>query len=395
MRIALVNNQNNLLFSATRYLRDAGYDATLLLMDNEAVEAPHFHPSCDTFDLDYQGYTRELAWGTSKSFETHDFAQVARDLAPYDFVIGCGSMPAYMNRIGRTLDIFVPFGGDIFEAPFYPPSFNRRSLRSLVTFPFFQRRGIRAARALFADHSPIGMEPSIARLGYTGKRIAMPPPLLYGPTYAEDALRQHLARTHWFPLVRELRDRTDVLMTQHARHMWAKPSFGNWSKGNDKLFRAVAAAKRARPSARFGIVTYEYGPDVPESRALIQELGLERDVLWLPKSTRKDVMANLLLSDFGCGEMADHSWYTCGTIVEVLCMGKVLFHRREDADFAAHHADMYPMIDVKSPADIQQALEGFLDQPERYREMGRRSRAWFDKHMALGMAAIIDRIEGR
>ncbi len=396
MRIALINNNNNIMFSVARHLRDSGHDATLLLMDNEFLEWPHFHPSCDTFDLDYQRFTKELSWGTASRFSLDDIATVKRDLAPYDFVIGCGTAPAYMARIGRSLDVFIPFGNDLCEGPFRPPNFNRRSLRSLVAYPFWQRRGILGTRYVFADISPTYMEPHLARLGYKGKRVFASPPLPYASLYKPEVLEGYVDRTYWYPLVKEFRGRLDVMVTSHSRHIWKGATIHNWSKGTDKLIRALATVKQRKPGARVGIVFYEYGPDVAASRALVDELGLSDDVLWLPRSTRKDIMVNLMLSDFGCGEFGPDSWYMGGAVAEVLCMGKPLFHRRDDSMFASLYPDMYPMIDVQSPDDIVRAICGFLESPGKYREMGQAARLWFEEHISRrSLAALENLIEGR
>ncbi|MBL0196048.1 MAG: hypothetical protein IPQ09_17855 [Myxococcales bacterium] len=378
MRIVLLNNTNNILFSTARHLRDQGHDVTLFLMDNEMADGPHFHPSCDTFDLDYQNYTREVPWGTASRFSSYDMDTVARDLEPFDFFVGSGSAPAFVARAGRVLDVFIPFGGDLCEDAFRPPKFDRRSLRSLVAYPYWQRRGIVESRAVFADISPSYVEPALAKLGYKGKRVFASPPLPYAPLYTPEVLKARTA--YWHPPGR-LRERTDVLVTSPSRHIWKGASSTNWSKGTDKLIHAVAAVKKRRPSARVGIVFYEYGPDVAASRALVNELGLKDDVLWLPRSSRKDVMVNLTLTDFACGEYGPDSWYMGGVVAEVLCMGKPLFHRRDDALFSHLYPEMYPMIDVQRPDDIARALEGFLDSPEEYRDMGRRARLWFEKHI--------------
>lgn len=396
MRIALLNNNNNILFSTARYLRDRGHDVTLMVMDNEMLEWPHFHPSCDAFDLDYQTYTREVAWGTGNRFSTYDWDTVARDLAPFDFFVGSGTAPAFVARAGRVLDVFIPFGSDLCEDAFRPPKFNRRSLRSLVAYPYWQRKGIVESRAVFADIAPTYVEPALAKLGFKGKRVFASLLVPYAPLYTPEVLEGYTDRTYWYPLVKALRERTDVLVTSHSRHLWKNATSANWSKGTDKLIRAVASVKKRRPSARLGIVFYEYGPDVAASRALVEELGLRDDVLWLPRSSRKDIMANLTLTDFACGELGPDSWYMGGAVAEVLCMGKPLFHRRDDALFAHLYPEMYPMIDVQRPDDIAGALEGFLDSPEKYRDIGRRGRRWFEEHIwGHSLDAFERLIEGR
>ncbi len=402
MRVALLNNMNNMAFSVARYLRDRGHDVTLLVMNQELVEAAHFDPSCDTFDLAYQAYMRRLEWGDGKAFATHDMKRVERDLAPYDFVIGSGSAPAYMARIGRRLDVFMPFGYDLAWDPFRPPAFNRRSLRSLLSYPMWQRRGIRASRHVLGDWAPSMIEEPLARLGYEGHRVYASPAQPYGPIYAPEVVERYKGRTYWYPLIQAFRDRMDVVITCQSCHVWKNPNAVRFSKGNDKIIRAVASLKERRPGARVGIVFYEYGFDVEASRDLIAELGVEDAVLWLPRSNRKDIMVNLSLTDFAVGELGSTSWFSGGAIFEGLCAGKPLLHRRDDAEFVERHPDMYPRVNVHAAEDIVTAVLGYLDASEPYREMGRRGRAWFEEHVAGRSISAVEalftdlpRVDGR
>jgi glycosyltransferase involved in cell wall biosynthesis len=389
MRIAFINNNNNFLFSAARYLRDRGHDVTLCVMEHEYAEAPHFHPSADTFDLNYQQSTVQLTWGDPKSFAACDFGRVTRDLALYDVLVGAGPTPAFVARAGRKLDVFVPYGSDLYESPFRPPGLNRRSLRSLVEFPYWVRRGIRECGAVYGDLSPV-IEPPLKRLGYRGKRVVAAVPTPYWGVYNPASLAAYFPRSAWAPQVLALRERMDVLLHAPSRHLWAKTAKYAFSKGNDKLIRAIAAARDAMPDKRFGVIFYEYGPDVEASRALIAECGLNDNVMWLPCCARRDVMANLSISDLACGELGETSWYTAGTVVEPLCVGIPLLHRRDDAMFEDEYDELYPLISIRTQQDITAALCEYARNPDGGRDIGSRGRAWFERHIAT---AAVDSFE--
>lgn len=380
MRIALVNNNNNILFSIARHLRDRGHDVTLCLMDYEYYEAPHFHPSCDTFDLDYQSYTRVLEWGLGKAFSTYDFKKVRADLDRYDYVIGTGSTPAFLAKIGRPLDMFIPWGADLWESPFNFPPFNRRSVRSLFEFPYWQRQGVKDCKVVLSDVSPI-VEPALDRLKWKGHRIVGQAPMPYGPLYKPGNLARFEDRCAWFHVVRELRARTDVLVHAPARHVWKSTLNYNWTKGTDKIIRGVAEAKKRAKGKRFGLVFYEYGPDVNASRELCAELGLTDDVLWLPLSTRKEVMVNLSVCDFSIGEVGETSWITGGTILEALAMAKPLLTRRDDELYVDSYDSLYPRVQVRVAEDITKALVAFSEDPAPFKAMGEGGRAWFDQQV--------------
>ncbi len=97
-KVALIGNMNNGNFALTRYLRDVGVDAHLLLFDNELK---HFHPSHDTYDKAYQSYVHQLSWGSPWRFHLTGPPSIRNDLAAYEFLIGCGDC-AGLRRTGRA-----------------------------------------------------------------------------------------------------------------------------------------------------------------------------------------------------------------------------------------------------------------------------------------------------
>ena len=109
LKIAAIGNQNNNHFSLIRYLLGAGYDADLLLTN---AEQDHFHPSCDSYDLSYYSFTKQLCWGSVRSFLNTPKNQIVDDLGTYDILIGTGLAPAYVSRAGMRLDVFDEAGVD-------------------------------------------------------------------------------------------------------------------------------------------------------------------------------------------------------------------------------------------------------------------------------------------
>lgn len=375
MRVGLICNMNNILFSVTRFLRDRGVDATLLLLDDEE---PHFHPSADTFDLSYQAYVRRVPWGDPLQIARVSRESIAASVRDFDVLVGCGSAPAFLDKIDRTLDIFIPYGSDLFELPFHIQGFRRRAPMSTLELPIRQRRGIRRAKVLLGDRS-IAYDEATARLGYAGERAFQSIPMIYTPLYSPATLPQYYGRSHWFADVKRLRDRVDVLVVHHARHIWGA-DFGVWqAKGNDKLVRGFAEAVARRRDVRFGLVMLEYGPEVERTRALVAELGLADRVLWLPQTVRKEVMVAMSLADIGCGEFAN-SWLSCGTIYETLAMGKPLLHRRDDELYTQFFPELYPLMNVQTAADISRHLLDFVDRPGHWRAVGERGRAWHQRY---------------
>lgn len=384
MKVALLGNMNNLMFSVTRHLRDRGVDADLLAFDDDPK---HFHPSLDTFSLDYQRYFRSLPWGTPERCLTVSKEAVARTLAPYDVLVGCGAAPAFAFRGGRTLDLFIPYGSDLTDHPFRLPRLNRRSLRSVAAFPILQRQGLRRTRAVLGDPS-VAIEPMLERLDYPGQRIVSSPPLVHPPTYTPELLLEYQTRCHWFQEVRALREEADVLVFTHGRHLWKSLESRNSTKGTDIALQALAQAARAIAPKKLRCVTFEYGPDVDASRALAKELGLEDHILWLPFCGRKEIMTLMSVGDFCLGEFGP-SYLSCGTIYEALTLGKPLIHNREDSLYAAHYPELYPMCQASTASEIASHIVDFASDPAPFRVKGEQGRQW---HEEYGVRRPVDAI---
>ena len=375
MRVACIGNMNNNYFSVTRFLRDRGIDADLLLLKNELA---HFHPSTDTFDLDYQRYTKNLRWGDPFRFTKTDAAEVASDLRDYDFIVGCDTSPAFANKVNRRLDMFIPYGTDLFFHPFFR-LVNPRHQYDNYMFGKSQRAAIENARFIVMDLTNDEAEETLKRLNVHGQRLVLGFPMVYTPIYNPQSISQFYDRSHWYHEFKRIRDAHDLVIFHHSRHSW-KNSEDRFSwKGNDKLWRGFAQFVAAHPDVKAAIVTCERGVDVNETKRLTRELGLEDRVFWFPQMARKDVMVGLSLADVGSGEF-NWSWLSCGTVYETLAMAKPLMHYRDDSLYRHHYQELYPLMNVHTEEEIAEALADYLRRPDYYRSMGEQGRAWFQRY---------------
>jgi glycosyltransferase involved in cell wall biosynthesis len=373
--VGLLGNENNMLFATARHLRDRGIDARLFLYN---TDAGHFHPSCDTFELDYRDWTTQLAWGRASEFSNVSAATIERDTRHLDRIIASGAGPGYLSKIGRPVDVFIPYGSDIDEMPFRPPEFNRRSLRSLYEFPKAQRRGIEMSKHLVGPKTEMLIERNLRKLDFRGKRHMVAPPMVYTPLYNPESIAKYTGECHWLRFVQELRARVDVLVFHHARHLWVSPARSYWSKGNDILVRGFAEACKQRPSTRFGLVLVEYGGDVEATKELIRDLGVEKQVLWLPSCLRKDLMVGMSLADIGSGQFGE-SYLTSGVVNETLAMAKPLLSHRIDRDYLSEYGDLYPMLHSPNPQAVTAHLTAYSDRSEEISRMGQQGMEWHQK----------------
>jgi glycosyltransferase involved in cell wall biosynthesis len=380
MRVACIGNMNHIFFSLVRFLRDRGVRADLLLSDDEHA---HFHPSCDTFDEDYKSYTRRLSWGSATSYFSVSRRTVARDLVPYDIVVGCGFVPAFCHAIGRPLDFFVPYGADVEIYPFgvskghwlkrYPGRYIGKA----------QRRGIeRAERVYFTDFFAPSRR-ALERLGVRFERRACTP--IYFPLYEriqDSRLREQLT---WASRFDEVRSRYRFLVFSPTRQYWKfshRIGYGE-GKGNDVLIRGFAHYVDGAGRRDVGLILFAYGrdEDVTASKRLCGELGVADIVHWFPTMARREVMYGASLCDVGADQFPgqEQSGAFGGTTVELMSLGKPVFGQlfytaeefRERSGFS-----MPPLLNVKSPQELATILGQLVDCPARVADLGRHSSQW-------------------
>ena len=377
MKIACIGNMNNTFFSIVRYIRDRGVDAHLLLLDKG--EFPHFHPSRDSYDLEYQKFTKTLPWGNPIDFLKTPRERVRKSMEDYDFLIGCNSAPAFLRKIGRPLDIFIPFGGDIVENPFFKFYKNPEKQLNYLLFSRCQRAGIGNARYLSMDETNDDVEKIVRRLKIKGKRLKMAAPFLYTPVYNPLAISGYYDRSSWYKEFKKIRENHDVIVFHHSRHIWKNVSDKISYKGNYKLVRGFALFLKGGTRSNPCLVMFEYGCDVSETKKLVSELGIERYVKWFPQIDRKEIMIGISLSDIGAGEFG-MSWLSYGVIYEIMAMGKPVMHHREDGLYRGLYPELYPMIHANTQEEVARALTDYVSRKDYYKKMGEDARVWFQRY---------------
>jgi glycosyltransferase involved in cell wall biosynthesis len=371
MKIGILGNMNNAYFSLSRYLRDKGYDCKLLIFKNEPE---HFDPSCDTHSDDYRKYIKKLSWGDPADFLTVDLGKVREDLEEFDFLIGNGPAPAYVTRIGRKLDIFMPYGYDLYALPFIRMVHPLR-LPAYVTIARYQRKGIGDSSYTLFDRTNKEFEKVFSKLHFKGKRIISALPMIYHKEYEPsgmDTSELVLSRID----LNKLRSENELLIVQHARQVWTKLP-DQWSaKGNDELIKGYAQFLKAHPNKSSKLVLFEYGSSVEDTKKLITKLDIGDSVIWLSKMSRKDLMKVLALADLVIGELY-HSWLTYGVVLEALCLGKPVMHYRNDAEFVHDYPDLYPMLNANSARMVFEGLSKLAANKSEVLSSGRKGKEWF------------------
>jgi glycosyltransferase involved in cell wall biosynthesis len=375
-RVALLGNMNNNHFAMVRYLRASGIDAELLLFD---VEDQHFHPKADSFDTEYMNFTRQLAWGSPRRFVQTSAKQIQDDLAPYDLVIGCGLAPAYCYKANRVLDIFVPYGGDIWMQASY-----RLSPPYLIPIgwptAYYQRKGIRKSKVFHMSKTNMMYEGQYQKLKGLSERWYEGLPMVYAPGYEQYDLSEMASRTHWGYKFSQIRKDSDLMVVSHMRHIWSGASDDPSVKGNDILLRGWKLFCERNKKLKAKLVLTEYGQDVKKSHRLVQQLELGESVVWLPQMYRKDIMVGLYMADIVCGEFVN-SWMSSGILYEALVAGKPILARRDDDLYLQDYPNLYPILNARDSESIAARLEEYIQNPELGRQMGRIGHQWYEEEV--------------
>jgi hypothetical protein len=174
MKIGILGNMNNMYFSLARFLADEGYDCELMLYD---YEPSHFHPSADTFRTHLNFRIKQLKWGDPAHF-FRNTELVEKDLKDYTFLIGNGTAPAFLHRAGRVLDLFVPYGDDLYALPF-PRLVHPLRQMAYLALAWHQRKGIQQCPYILFDKANPEFEKVFRKLNFKGSRLVIPPPLFY------------------------------------------------------------------------------------------------------------------------------------------------------------------------------------------------------------------------
>lgn len=403
LKIACIDNMNNNMFCVARYLRDFGHEADVFVVNKTM---PHFEPAADTYDDNYMSFVFNVNWADLPAGER--IVQVSQTLSKYDIVFGCGYAPAYLSEINRGLDVFLPYGGDIsvmptffFEANvvnryFYNNSkklfklfyslpqfinkpfrkyFNKFNLQAELFYLAKQQiNGIKNAKITLQLEANEVTEGYYNKINSSSKRLKVAIPFIYTSNYKAENIEKVKETSTYYKRFKSIRDGNKLVIFHHARHVW-KNSFEPTSwKANDVLIKGFADFLKQSSNYNACLVMFEYGGDVDESKRLIKQLGIEKNIEWFPTMPRKDIMIGLSLADIGCSEFAI-SWVMGGTIFEILCMGKPLFHYLEEKLYAKE--DIFPHVNIKSKEDITKHLLGYIDNSKPYIEQAINGQNWF------------------
>jgi len=372
LRIALLGNMNNNSNNLAKYLLDMGYTCDVLFFKNEAE---HFYPDADNIDPVNYG-VKQLTWGSYKDYFVTTKKNINNDLLDYDFLIGSRLSPAYMLRVNKILDIFMPTGGELHTLPVFN-SWGIRDLIKYLGFSKIQLNAIRSVGCLFWDDTNNEVEQTIAPIIHGLDRIRHAIPMVYYPEFQGNSLERRKDASKWLDRFIAARADADIYLFNHVKHVWTRNTINRYGKyhekGNDQVVKALASYYKGQPEVKIKVAMFEYGSDHIQTRKLAKELEIDHYIDWFPQLPRKEIMLGIMISDAVIGEIT-RSWFSYGTIIEAMAMQKTVIHHRNDYLYPTKK--MYPMLHVNNEETLAEIFQKIAQGQVNLVGMGKEAFEW-------------------
>jgi glycosyltransferase involved in cell wall biosynthesis len=387
MKIALIDNMNNNFFTITRYFRDLGHDADLYLIPNSSHR--HFDPQEDTFqDVSKVSWIKSFPLIYSNKNVFFFDPNKLSIFKQYDKIIACGLSVGFLQKAGIKIQLFIPYGSDLINIPFMagPPLLNPIKYIPRLISNFIrsniQARGIKSTTKIISNTNWAVAENAIQSLGK--KSINLPRLMIYN-------LGMSPSKKIGWEFMRDW----DFIVFSPSRHLWKTnaepvPDFkkNGGAKRNDKLIKSFARFVGKKYFEKPLLILFEHGADLEFSKQLISDLGIEKFVIWMPLMPRKNLMegmaeASLVADQFRVGMSAT----SAGTTNEAMAVGVPVLANTDGAIFDSN--DPYyqsPIIETLEEEDIFKVFEDYAQNPEKYLEIGKKSKEWFNKHLGIDLA---------
>lgn len=396
VRIAFYGNVANNFYQMARALRlEAAVDAHVFIHDGSH---PVMLPESDDPSLlaHYPKWIHKGPYVTQADYFEPWKARLIQELEPFDIIVVSELGPLFTQFIKKPT-VFHVTGGDLTLYPF-PWRFRARyvtdeSKKLFCSIGRWQRRGLRRITEIWSAPyapyqealqrlriAPDRVAPTVCRLIIDTTRFAYRPPSRPEP----HAIRRHLAEHYDFVVFHPARLMMDTRPELIATGQW---------KQNDLFFRGFADFLK-RSGARRAVLVMPDRTDTPEVQAakrLLQELGIQHQVLWIAPTTgpcfTRDEMIHLysasdvVADDFGVG------WF--GSVaVEALAISRPLITYVDERVMRLLYP-WHPMLSARTAPDISDLLLRLYLQPEWRRQVGTWGRRWVEEFHSERNAAQV------
>lgn len=390
IKIGLLGNMNQNNFVLMRYLRDFGLDAHLIMYSNEF---DHFLPENDTYNINkWKDYIHESNLSNGGKAGVIDLLinpeKIREQFSKYDIIISNGLSPALSFRIGKSLDLFIPYGNAIeYLLREKQRSLGYRGLKSFMASHFvnyFQYNGLKKNTKWILSFDTTEKNSKYYE-PFVEKVQTIPLTAVYNEEFDNNKLPLDIQEKI------SLMKNYDVVFFSHVAHDWEKDkrpsSHVNNLRSNDKLIRAYSRFIKKTPLKSYILFLFDYGVSAPASKKLVNELGISSQVFWCDKMPRKHIMALIQNSHLGIGECGGSLWGSTGW--EFMSQG-VPFIQNVDIlpnTFEKTTGMKFPpLFNIKSEEDILDIFKKIDNDSINLKDKDKLHSDWYEKNGGQSLA---------
>lgn len=167
----------------------------------------------------------------------------------------------------------------------------------------------------------------------------------------------------------------DFVIFFPTRQDWVTGT-GYADKANDSLFHAFASLRKA--GRRVGLVLCEWGQNIPQSKELLAQLGVQAHVHWMPPVgavafNRHCQAVDLVADQFRLGAFG-------GVLFKAMCNRAPVITYLDEVQLRPVYPELPPVLNGKGPDELAALVASAMDEPAMLADLGARGRAWVEAH---------------
>ena len=424
LKIALIGNMNNNNFALLRYFRELGADVVLYLMSDDGKgNSSHFSPEHDTWNIkkwsnhikcinvpnrfvsvigntfpwNIYFWLKYYLYFFSKRKNIEIFKPINRlslkkELLKYDKIVASGLVPAILQNINIKIEVFYPYSLGV-------EFVHEHEMQNLLTNSnFIIRKGATLVRdkqvkGILNTEKVINVQMSETERVFN--RIGKKTYKLQLPIFYQETKPKYYSKSivQIFKEIKKYRFR----FISHTRHQWVnkKEIEENifeleCSKHNDWIIRAFSDYLKLNPKSNTILILSSYGSDWKNSKRLCRNLNIQKNVFWIPKLPRIEVLEIISICHVGIGEFylsPKTLWGGAG--LEIMSCGIPLIHsfifKSGEYEKIYKHKKA-PICIANSQKDILDWLVKLTKNKALRKKIGLSSLSWFQKYNGKGLA---------
>ena len=368
---------NNNAFSLARHLAREGVTSTIYCY---ADEKRQFSPSFDTNfgNSSNNIILRYLELPNSLSLDIDSLSK-CKHIFESNLTVACGAALSWSSRLEKPVDIFLPYGSDLWELPrfkFVKPQ-NQLFMLSCVKH---QKSGIKNASYIHAPYTNDFYEPKINKLRpHNPFRLTNVAPFCYPYDRIESFKdKTYTPKSQHFHIFSKLRQEFKKIIVFPSRINTFNPKDPN-SKGSDLFLYEIYKNKNLLSDTNTAIVFFDYSADSSQFKQLVYDLKLEDFVKLMPMMPRIDLSYILHLADF-CVPSLGVTWFVNSVILEAIAMKCCLINQQMTV---IPENTMYPSINYNHYSQIFVELLPYLNNHKSTFDITEKAFNWYERQVNL------------